>query len=441
MLSIVILTLISIPLMKYFSDSLRYSKLTEQRQRATILAQETIEQLKAQQTIIKRVPDLSGGGATIYGMPAMTESDTYSVLKDTDFDYSLGKGEVILKKTTSSSNMKYDVLVKLSTNIAANAITRPIVYGIDDTENVMVVEHNEEMDALWYFLQLNNAYVISQEGFASALPSVGEDESSESASESTPEDGIPAGPDPAVPAETVTMYDNINQIRALLQRDIYITFGKETVDPYYYTVQVYYEYSCKEKIAANDAGEDKYRTNDLVNDRIQTLKALYLMYNIVDPNTDKIHITWDMANPAAAKDVPDILLVCQNMDALTGSSTPAEPEETPAPGELAPVSFTEDKATVTFYLDAKLNGFNPVIRTNMVSVNESTGALDATTSKGVFKNEALNYDTSKLSPLSSTETPVRIVTIDVDIYENKGTVITDYSGLEPLVKMKTSKGE
>ena len=52
MLSMAILALISIPLMKYFSDSLRYAAQTAEKQKATLIAQETVEFIKSQQKLV-----------------------------------------------------------------------------------------------------------------------------------------------------------------------------------------------------------------------------------------------------------------------------------------------------------------------------------------------------------------------------------------------------
>ncbi|MCR5500954.1 MAG: type II secretion system GspH family protein, partial [Acetatifactor sp.] len=52
MLSIAILALISVPLMKYFSDSLRYAAQTAEKQKATMIAQETIEYIRSQKKIV-----------------------------------------------------------------------------------------------------------------------------------------------------------------------------------------------------------------------------------------------------------------------------------------------------------------------------------------------------------------------------------------------------
>ena len=52
-ISMTILALVFIPLMKYFSDSLKHSTLTAKRQQATMLAQSVSEQLKASDALVK----------------------------------------------------------------------------------------------------------------------------------------------------------------------------------------------------------------------------------------------------------------------------------------------------------------------------------------------------------------------------------------------------
>ena len=51
-LSIAILALISVPLMKYFTDSMRYAAKSAERQGANLLAQETLEYIKAQKRLV-----------------------------------------------------------------------------------------------------------------------------------------------------------------------------------------------------------------------------------------------------------------------------------------------------------------------------------------------------------------------------------------------------
>ena len=66
MLSIAILALISVPLMKYFSDSLKYSAQTAEKQNANFIAQETMEAIKAQRKIVipTTEPAVGGGSET-----------------------------------------------------------------------------------------------------------------------------------------------------------------------------------------------------------------------------------------------------------------------------------------------------------------------------------------------------------------------------------------
>ena len=440
LLSITILTLITIPLMKYFQDSLRYSKLTEERQRATLAAQQEIETMKSVDQLIVKVPDSMDASKLVYGIPALTTNDTYTIVSKPDDFETNGKGKVKLKKKLTSSDMDYEVFVTLDTNVPANAVQRASVYGINDDENVMVVEQTEEMDALWYFLQLNNSYVVTQHGFADVLHT-GEGEV-ESTSESGEGEGGAAGDEPEHHDTEVTMLNNINEVRKLLQREIYITIGREALAPNYYTVKVEYVYSCNKKIAAGDVGEDKFSSGELVNDRIATLKGVYLMYNIVDPDTDKVHIIWDALDPTDASQVPEILLVCQNLDSLIGETTPipdVDPE-TLAAGELAPVYFQKDKAIITVdcikALDGTqaLNGFEPKIRTNFkaTSTEENDKAQ-------IMLGDASTYP--NVESLTAWDTPVRIINVQVDVFKYKSDNEADYVEGDEVITVKTSKGE
>lgn len=418
-LSIVILSLVTIPLMKYFQDSLRYSKLTEERQRATLMAQQTVETMKSEDTLILHVQDLSDASKLIYGIPAMTTRDSFIITKKPDTFEEDGKGLVELAKKVQSGDMEYEVFVTLNTNVAANAVQRASIYGINDEENVMVVEQTQEMDALWYFLQLNNSYVVSQQGFAGVLHSHGDDEEEDDELTEDDDSDEEEGPTHHT-VDDVEMYEDINEIREILQRDIYITIGKESVDPFYYTVKVEYVYSCKEKIADGAVGTDTFSSGEIVNDRIRVLSGVYLMYNIVDPDTDKIHIVWDSSvEPTDIAEVPEIILVCQNLDSLIGSATelPVIDPDSLAAGELAPVYFQRDAAVITVdclkadRLTQALNGYEPTIRTNFKST------VAGVTDKAQIMLGAASYP--RVQSLTAWDTPVRIVDIVVDVYKLK----------------------
>lgn len=450
LLSMTILALISIPLMKYFADSLRYSSITEQRQKATLLAQETIETLKSKDTLIERIKNEEESGVTKYGVPFMED---YTIISDASlFDEATGKGELTFKKQVTKDGLNYDVVVDLSTNVDANSVARPIVYGIDDTENAMAIEQSEEMEALWYLLQLNNTYVAGMGGFSSAIPSTYEEESEETETPSADDDD-----EDETDPDAVKMLENINEVRDILQREIFIDISKDVDDTEFYTVRVWYEYFCSKKITSKDAYDDRYVTSDLLNDRMEHISSIYLLYNIVDPDTDKIYVNWNLDMPTNQGQVPDLTLVLQNLDALAGATYIADPAApTPAPGELAPKMFARDKYTLTVKLDSKLSSFMPIIRTNlrisepMTESEEEEEATPALYGKltaedlGAIKNENSvgdKTDWDKVAGLTSKETPIRIIAMDIAVYEGTSGEVTDYSTKEPIVRMKTSKGE
>ena len=79
-LSMAILAIISIPLLAYFTDSMKYNVMMADKQHATTLAQEVAEQLKAQNKLV--IKSAVAGGLDTYGVSYLTaagyELDTSS---------------------------------------------------------------------------------------------------------------------------------------------------------------------------------------------------------------------------------------------------------------------------------------------------------------------------------------------------------------------------
>lgn len=427
-LSIAILGIITVPIMKYFTDSMRYTSLMEQKQKATLEAQDTIEFLKAQDRVLVRRTNPSSGVVYYWTPDAVAGADetdtttgTFQAADISAFDKTDGKGVLKLKKSDTS----FDTLVTISTNVSANSVSRPIIYGIDDTKNIMIIEREEEQEAILYFMALNTAFVANQNGMTPfASPSASP------TTTPTPAPGASASPGPVV---VLTR----NEVRKLLQREINIEIDKDAEGCY--TVKAYYEYSCTK---ITDQPVEKYQTSNLIDTRIEKLEGLYLLFNMTDDTKDKINVNWKCLAPAATEKAMELVLVCQNLDQLAGGAgTPAPaPTTTPTPTAIPspdpsaaptsePFAFTSDKYKPTLVLQGQFSAWlsKLTVRTNLCEeiATESKGEITEITNK------------TEIKPLTSTGTPVRIVALDVEVYK-AGELAT---GGTPLVKMQTTKGE
>ena len=456
-LAIAILAMISIPLMDYFMDSIRTAARMEQKQKATLLAQETIEDMKSQDKLIRKV--LGPTGLEEYWIPSMAgtnSGDTSGFFQVASapaveggpaptFDTSTGKGTIrLVRYNANVEGQHYDVVVDLSTELAANAKEQVVVHGIDDRKNALIVERDEEQEAMAYFLALNATYKLgvlneSDIEFADASSSESSSEGTEGSEgeeeddEDEDEDEGEAHPAP----DLVPQYDSVEELRKSgnVKREIYIEIGNEgESSKYYYTVRVHYKYICKN---INDKPSVEMDTGDIYNSRIANLESIYLLFNIFDPENDTIYVNTDSSiddlNPSEHK-APEIVLMCQNLNALSGGLG-AEPTD---PEDGAPlVTFPDaDAYTPTLYLDDRFNiwaGTNPKIRTNIVIHGEDSSV------KGKIRkiNPGGVEDEYMVEDMTAKSEDVRVVLIDISVYKEGEFA----SGGVPLVQMQTTKSE
>ncbi len=380
-LSMAILALVSVPLMKYFSDSLRYSVKTSIQQKATLLAQETLEELKRQPTLIQKV---SGVG---YGIPSMEGG--YSITLPTGFD-ATGRGEVTMTKEVSSADIDFKVNVVIDTDNPANDIERASVHSVNDSKNVMIVEGSEEFEALNYFFTKNMNYCLIH----NVTPS-----------------GSPAA-SPAVPAPAaVTQFLDLTDVRANLHREIVIEIGRLATAPYKYTINAKYIYACTN--VTNNA-IDYAPEYTILDTTIPELESVYLMFNIVNPDTDVIRIKWTAAPPATLDDAPDFILVCQNIDSLAGGgASPSPSASSPVGYTYIPFSFSQDKYSLQIGLEDNFSGWpggEPLIRSNLID------PVDPLNNKGdITKVGGGNFASGRLISMNSTEKDVTILNIKVQV--------------------------
>lgn len=257
-LSMAILAIISIPLLMYFVDSIRYSALMEKKQQATVLAQAVVEDLKAQDRLIVK-PE----GETGYTVPYLTDPALGYAIQQNNL-LADGTGNISLLHT----NENYDVEITLSTDTAANDNTRPVIYGIDDTTDVLSVEHNQLNEALAYFVAVNNAYVVANPSAASLSQA---------------------------------------EIKNDMTRQIQIEITPYATE---YGVCIYYDYTCENLRGTGSV--DTWRTSNLLDIKIAELKNIYLLFDQDTSSSarDSIKVSNVSATPLSS--YPELYLICQN---------------------------------------------------------------------------------------------------------------------------------
>lgn len=273
-LSMAILAIISIPLLKYFSDSAKYNARMETKQKATMLAQDITENLKSEEKPLIRIKD----GGTVYTVPYLLAKG-YTVKEDlliqTGSDE--GTGSISFAKETGN----YDVEILVKTDVPANSIVRPVIYGMDDTTDVLATEHGQTEEAIAYFTAINAAYA-TEHGTAKLAK---------------------------------------DEIKKRMTRTFHIEVG---MDGSYYTVQVLAEYQCKGLQGA--ASNDSYTASPLLDVRNTDLKNIYLLYDKISKKDesglvkrDAVELSWDASVPLSCE--PSLFFICQGQNASNLSDT------------------------------------------------------------------------------------------------------------------------
>lgn len=259
--SMAILALITIPLLNYFSDSLRRSIMTARRQNATLLAQELTEVMKAEDRLIEKT---DAGTYTVVNLP-FDPADIINV-DDSAFNHTgsnAGKGEFIITAKTDD----FDVRVTLSTDSYVNETERSLIRGIDSATDVVILERDQQTEALVYYSAANSEYC-------------------------------------AVSGQTPMTQD---EIRDNMTRTMYITVVKNASD---YTVQAYYVYKCGNLRGAGSTPVE-FKSTYLVDIKVTDLQNLFLLYDCIEKSVGGVK------NDTIEFTLPDISLgiymVAQNL--------------------------------------------------------------------------------------------------------------------------------
>ena len=157
-LAMAILAIISIPMLNYFVESMKYNTQMAVQQHATMLAQELCEKLKSQDQLIQM-------DGAYYGIPYLTDSEpdglayTKMTVLDptTDSFMQTGMGTAEYHGQTG----RYEVVVKVKSDTTENSTPLSEVSSMDDTSDVLAAENGQRAEALAWCQAVNASYVAS----------------------------------------------------------------------------------------------------------------------------------------------------------------------------------------------------------------------------------------------------------------------------------------
>lgn len=298
-LAMAILAIISIPLLSYFTQSMKYNAMMADKQHATNLAQEVLEDLKNQKELAQikdvgtgfRVPYLEGKGYTLLlETPAAAPAPAF-------------QAENVYYASAGISGRAYDVEVSVSTAAAENDTNIPQIEGIDDTKDVVALEHNQLQEAMTYFSEKNMTYAAAHPG-------------------------------------TLPLGDS--ELQAKMKRKFSVTADSTHV-------RVACSYTCGEtgdEVLGIDPSE-VYECNEFAEEDIRDVEHIYLMYHVAQ-DSDTMEVAY------AAGVNPKLVFVCQNI-ADVNSIRPdykmtVLPQGCPMPSvasNLGNKSYPDDPAAVT----------------------------------------------------------------------------------------------
>lgn len=275
-LAMAILAIISIPLLSYFTDSMKYNTKMADKQHATNLAQEIAEDLKAQDRLIQDTA--TAGSKPLYGLPYLT-SKGYVASKNTLATNGVGTAEYIGDADTIKED--YDVKISIDTNRAANTKLLPQIYGIDDTSDVLLVDDNQFDQALTYFRSVNTNYASVHSGAKLS--------------------------DDAIKKE--------------MKRTITVMISKGSGSNGY-DVVAKASYRCA-KLEGSGSGEKTFDlTEDLVNTHLGGKKAVHAIYFLYRYNSGSTEDTLEIkSKDTSVSCEPEVHIICQNPTDIKAAST------------------------------------------------------------------------------------------------------------------------
>lgn len=259
-LSVAILAIISIPLLSYFSESMKYNSKMAQKQHATTLAQEVLESLKNEDELMQD----PGPGYTI---PFLTNQG-YVLDPATDTLDAKGMGKADFYGDAGAIGKDYDVVIHVNTATTESAKKIPQILASDDTKDVLAMESGQKQEALAAFKSMN----------ATASEQLGV-------------------------AELSTA-----EIEARMTRELLVTIAQDGV---YQKAVVDCTYWCKD--LKGTGSNDKYECTPYAQERLSTVRRVYLLYYVGD-NDDTLEL-----NVGTGITAPELMIICQNTSALTNA--------------------------------------------------------------------------------------------------------------------------
>ena len=455
MLSIAILALISVPLMKYFSDSLRYSVQTAEKQKATLIAQETMETIRAQKKIVQEnvVASPSPGatlGPTTYKLASELVTmfgnytgavETPNVIVPSNFISTGATGtdaapEKLIYRYIDQRSGKYYMETSFFCTTDAASVSSPAILSIDDRRNVVVAEREEESDALTFFKTANLNNFLAATGAIITDPDETATPGPDDPIFITPEPGPTTTPGPE--ARLLTE----EEIKQQMKRIIYVTVTKHTGDTNF-NVRANYVYFCDDTFGNGDPDGQLMRVSpDLVETSVERLEGIYLMFNKLTPDGDDIQITWDVEG---AVDYPDLRFIVQD-DVAPGPT--ADPTTAPTTDPAATPTTTPTTAPTTD------PGTEYNLRVSFMDMTSGTMTIHSNLDHISFYNlnlvdgslerpeDLLTKGTPRTDltvlPLSGEGMPVRIFDVEVKVYKDKDAYA---AGEDPLISLKSTKVE
>ncbi len=281
-MAMAILAMVSIPLMGAFTNAIGYSNQVTATQKATLLAQELMEGLKAADELVVEGSDSDGN--TIYTADSLEEAGFVLASSETPSSWTADDSLTYYGKA-SATGLDYDVVITLN-GTEANTVMLSQINSINADTDVFAAEGSQYTDAVGYFFQLYQSYCGKE--------------------------GIDVD------------YAMSDTIEANLYRTITIELEKSN-DIYIATIG--YTYICDAVYTLTDAdgnvftysggvpglyinnltGKDNltYATSAIASAEVSSLEKIYLLY-IPQQNDDKLVIT------TSSMDVlPQLYLICQ----------------------------------------------------------------------------------------------------------------------------------
>lgn len=274
-LTIAILAIVTIPILSYFTDAAKHNARSRQKQNATVLAQEVLENFKHSAYNLDD-PNVVCSADPNWTVAAPQSSDgSYSLTQNKDVDRNSFK--VTAKITPLNKVNDAAVSAAPASSVAPASVSKDyekfVIGTMDTSKDLMSSDHGQTLVAASF--AFNNKYTA-----ACAANGV------------TPE---PAGtPDP-VTGVTPAKID-ANYFKNRLNCEIIVSAKKDTSKPGYDVISVKYRYTYNkggeaypEGIDTNTVYEDVVASSSI---KVDKLENIYLFYNPLNVN-DKITMTTD----------------------------------------------------------------------------------------------------------------------------------------------------